>query len=63
MIPQVYRDVDILKLLGRIVDQHTKEFKEDFIASQWKVAFLKRLFKVPMRYDRVYSILDKIKKD
>lgn len=30
MIPQVYRDVDILKSLGRIVDQHTKEFKEDF---------------------------------
>lgn len=27
MIPQVYRDVDILKSLGRIVDQHTKEFK------------------------------------
>ena len=30
MIPQVYRDVDILKSLGRIVNQHTKEFKEDF---------------------------------
>jgi len=30
MIPQVYRDVDILESLGRIVDQHTKEFKEDF---------------------------------
>ena len=30
MIPQVYRDMDILESLGRIVDQHTKEFKEDF---------------------------------
>lgn len=30
MIPQVYRDVDILESLGRIVNQHTKEFKEDF---------------------------------
>lgn len=47
----------------RFYAKHPKEFKEDFIASQWKVAFLKRLFKVPMRYDRVYSILDKIKKD
>ena len=30
MIPQVYRDVDILGCLERIVNQHTKEFKEDF---------------------------------
>ena len=30
MIPQVYRDVDILESLGRIVNLHTKEFKEDF---------------------------------
>ena len=30
MIPQVYRDVDILKSLGQIVEQHTKEFREDF---------------------------------
>lgn len=43
--------------------KHPKEFKADFMASQWKVAFLKRLFKIPMRYDLVYSILDKIKKD
>ena len=27
MIPQVYRDVDILESLGRIVNLHTKEFK------------------------------------
>lgn len=30
MIPQVYRDVDILGCLERIVNQHTKEFKKDF---------------------------------
>ena len=30
MIPQVYRDVDILKSLEQIVNRHTREFKEDF---------------------------------
>ena len=31
MIPQVYRDVDILGCLERIVNQHTKEFKLHYI--------------------------------
>lgn len=31
MIPQVYRDVDILGCLERIVNQHTKEFKRSSV--------------------------------
>ena len=30
MIPQVFRDVDILGSLEQIIDQHTKHYKEDF---------------------------------
>ena len=30
MIPQVFRDVDILGSLEQIVDRHTKHFKDDF---------------------------------
>lgn len=31
MIPQVFRDVDILGSLEHVVDQHTKHYKDDFI--------------------------------
>ena len=30
MIPQVFRDVDILASLAGIMDQHTKYYKDDF---------------------------------
>ena len=42
--------------LGRYLC-HPSEFKHDFMGSHWKVAFLKRLLKVPAPYDKLYALL------
>lgn len=38
---------------------HIKNLKRDFIDSEWKIGFLKRLFKVPLPYYKIYSFLKK----
>ena len=39
---------------------HPKKFKSDFIGSRWKTAFLKRLFKLPLGYDKLYYLLKRV---
>lgn len=42
MIPQVFRDVDIISSLGKIVDLHTKYYKDDFDMDQSIIRTLAR---------------------
>ena len=41
---------------------HPKQCLYDFAYSQWKVAFLKRLFKIPLPYDAIFKLLYRLKK-
>lgn len=38
---------------------HPAEFKRDLMASHWKIAFLKRLLRLPAPYDTLYAFLKK----
>lgn len=37
-----------------------KDFKQDFLKSRWKTAFLKRIFKIPFPYYFIYNVLKKL---
>lgn len=39
---------------------HLKKFKEDLYGSRWRIGFLKRVFKMPMPYHLIFSILMRI---
>lgn len=39
-----------------------KSFKNDFLSSEWKIGFLKRLFKIKLPYFKIYSLLKKVEK-
>lgn len=41
---------------------HPYVFKNDFIGSRWKTAFLKKVFILPLPYDKIYDVLCKLKK-
>lgn len=49
MIPQVFRDVDIISSLGKIVDLHTKYYKDDF---DFDKSIIHTLARSPMESDR-----------
>jgi hypothetical protein len=34
-----------------------KLLKKDFLASRWKIGFMKRLFKINMPYEKIYKFL------
>ena len=38
---------------------HWKVFKIDFMTCGWKIGFMRRLFRIPLPYDRIYTILKK----
>lgn len=40
---------------------HIKKLKNDFIDSEWKIGFMKRLFKLKLPYYQIYSFLKKFK--
>lgn len=40
---------------------HIKHLKEDFLASRWKIGFMKKLFKVQLPYKKLYNLLLKFK--
>ena len=37
--------------------RNPSKFKRDFTESTWKIAFLYRLFKLPIPYEKIYYIL------
>lgn len=37
--------------------RHPRRLKNDFMACVWKIGFMKRLFKLPLPYDRLYWIM------
>lgn len=39
---------------------HVRQFKEDFLKSRWKTAFLKQMLKLPLSYDKVYDFMYKL---
>ena len=39
---------------------HIQNLKKDFLLSHWKVGFMKKLFKIPLPYKRIYDRLKKI---
>ena len=41
---------------------HFKEFKNDFLDSGWKIAFLKNVFKIKLPYKKIYEFIYKIRK-
>jgi len=41
---------------------HIRELKNDFLDSEWKIGFMKRLFVIPLPYYYIYSFLKKIGK-
>ena len=41
---------------------HIKEFKKDFMDSEWKIGFLKKLFKINLPYYKMYIFLKKMGK-
>lgn len=36
---------------------HWRDFKEDFLTCGWKIGFLKRMFRIPLPYERLLSML------
>lgn len=41
---------------------HPKQFRKEFLVCNWKIGFMRRLFRVPLPYDRIYMTLKNIYK-
>lgn len=41
--------------------KHPKKLKEDFLVSRWKIGFMKKMFKLPLPYQKVYEQMRKLK--
>lgn len=41
--------------------EHPKKLKEDFLVSRWKIGFMKKMFKLPLPYQKMYEQMRKLK--
>lgn len=41
--------------------EHPKKLKEDFLVSRWKIGFMKKMFKLPLPYQKIYEQMRKLK--
>lgn len=41
--------------------EHPKKLKEDFLVSRWKIGFMKKIFKLPLPYQKMYEQMRKLK--
>lgn len=39
---------------------HPKQFRYDFAECMWKIGFMRRFFRIPLPYDRIYRVLKKV---
>ena len=40
---------------------HPKRLKEDFLVSRWKIGFMKKMFKLPLPYQKIYEQMRKLR--
>ena len=54
--------IDLLAMPNKISHYilHPRNFVRDLNFSRWKVGFLKKLFKIPLPYEKIYKILKKL---
>lgn len=41
--------------------RHPGELRDDFLASRWKTGFLRRFFRLPLSYEKIYQLLRRFK--